>query len=208
MTIDREDILIGRVVSCEATGSDWNALEALAQDDEGVWKRLAQTQRDHDALTREVGDAVQAADRVDIPLRAAQASHGVRVRLRAWSGWAAAAALAIVWLGSLGMLGGPAPGVSSGENAASVMPASLTPEEAFDHYLFEGRERGQVLGELPKILVDSRLGADGAAVEVIYLRRIVERKTVDSVLTFDEDDAGEVRLAPATGRFMVTSEPM
>ncbi len=193
MTVEREDILIGRVVDGEAAPNDWIELEQLAARDAGVWRRLAVAQREQASLCAGFEEAIEVADRVEIPHHAVHAAHSFNMRWRAWSGWAAAAAVALVWATTQGLL--PNNGAAGGQQAN--IAGNLSPDEAFNEYLTTGMEEGRVLGELPSIMVDSSPAEDGDGIDVTIMRRIIEVKRVKGAFSIGVDENGEVRLAPA-----------
>lgn len=194
---EHEDILIGRVVDQEATAADWAALEAIATTDRALWSRLAAAQRDHDALRSAFErNAESVADTIEIPGRAAHAMDAMSIRVRAWSGWAAAAVLALAWAGAAGF------GLLSGDRASSIQHAglvsSLTPDEALDQYLTAGQAQGRVLGELPKVMIESRPLEEGQRVEVLFIRQIYERAVVTELYSHGQDDLGRAVYTPVT----------
>lgn len=136
----------------------------------------------------------------------------------AWLGWAAAAVLGLALIGPWRMNpdGSPAsaptgtqqasilPDLSSVANwnvpgvdpATPVAPASLTPEQAFAIYLATGRDRGRVLGEMGnRSVVEAHPTRDGR-VEVVYVRRVVERDTIDAPYRIVEHEDGTRLLVP------------
>lgn len=185
---ERLDLLVSRIADGEADQRHWSELEALAATDPSVWKVLAQAQRDQASLSVAVGVALHAADRVDLP--SPEAAGGWRpegaprpvvrnwTRLGAFSGWAAAACVALAWSGvfKIGDLGRQHP-----SNNAAILNVS-TPEDALQAYYRLGGERGSVVGELPQQrLLDSRrvVGQGGQrGIEVLVVRQIVEREFV------------------------------
>lgn len=193
MTVDREDILIGRVVDGEAGPNDWTELEQLAARDDGVWRRLAQAQREQASLCAGLDEALDAADRVEIPHHAVHAAHSFNLRWRAWSGWAAAAAIALVWATMQGVVSNT---TNNGAQNAGLFN-SLSSDEAFDQYLATGMQQGRVMGTLPTVMIDSRPTEDGEGIEFTIMRRVIEVKRVNGAYSLGVDENGQVRLAPA-----------
>ncbi len=197
----REDILIGRVTDGEATPADWQELESLAASDAGVWTRLAAAQRTHADLSRAVDDELTVAELVHVP--AHEAVRGgltpVALRWRAYSGWAAAAAVVIAWAGANG-LGLRAPGLSG--DAATGGIAGLSSDELFSKYVNEGKARGVVLGELPMVMVESSpvegaaAGPEEGRVEVVFVRRVLERAYVNNLYRVARDEHGDPKPVP------------
>lgn len=207
MTAEREEILIERAIAGEATPNDWSELERLASDDADLWRRLARAQREQSQLREQMNRAAFAADRIDAPVEAARSRRVFTPRWRAWSGWAAAAALAIAWLGSAGVTptSPPNPGPA---NQAGVAPAALQPDEALERYLTGGMEQGRVVGEAPKVMINSEPTDDGRAFDVLYMRRILERARVRGMYSLAEDDAGRPTIVPVDMTSTRNDEPM
>ncbi|TVQ29948.1 MAG: hypothetical protein EA376_14285 [Phycisphaeraceae bacterium] len=199
---ERLEILIGRVVDEEASDADWSELESLAAGDASVWRRLALTRREHDALRAGFEHVAAGADRIEaeapgpalatiLPLRSA--------RFGAWSGWAAAAALGLAWLGVTGINTArqqPAAGFDDQSEVAAVSPASFTADEMLDQYMARGMREGWVLGELPKVMVETRPADEGDRYEVRFIRQIYERAYVDHFYEEGFDELGETQLVP------------
>jgi hypothetical protein len=186
-----KDILISRIVDDEAGGPDWAAFEALARADAGLWRELAQAQREHSALCRGVGSALACAEAVEAPAHLHE-GLGRRARVVAmWAGWAAAAAVALAWVGV-----GPGldPG-TTGEGQVHAAGVFGSASEALQRYLELGREQGTVLEELPEHeVVDAVAHEDG--LRVIYIRRIVEQRVVDEVYKPAQDELGRTMQVP------------
>lgn len=186
------DVLIGRIVDGEATPDDWRHLAALAAQDQSVWADVAETQRTHDRLTRAVDLATAPADYVELPAFRVVDDHPVQHRLNLvsrWGGWAAAAALVLVWaLGPRPLINPGSPN-AGGPQTAGLLP-SLTPEQAFDRYVDAGKQSGQVVKELPDRVVYSTRPLDDGSIEVLYLRQVLERRVVDEVYRRAADEFG------------------
>ncbi len=131
-----------------------------------------------------VWDRVSAALRADAALEravGAALAPAERVELprpraalrRAWLlfGWAAAAALAPILLF----------GRSPGERVAP--PGALA---------------GEPVGELTRVLLDAKKARGGEGLEVLYVRRLVERAFVLSLLEVGLDEHGDPAVAPAS----------
>lgn len=194
----REDVLIGRVVDGEASTADWEALDALAATDPGIWERLGRAQRIHARLERDVEDSIAIAELIDLP-REHIAAASLSFRFRQYAGWAAAAALGVALLGSLGLnlvTRPTGPGMNAGFTPVSAQP--LSPDEALDQYVRTGLASGRVLGEMPAMLVETRPAPQGAGQEVLYVRQILERKFVTdvTVVSVETDEHGVQRFVP------------
>lgn len=208
-SLDR-DLLISRVVDCRASAGDWAELDRMAKSDDSVWRELARAQREHALLAGAVMDEVMKADSVAIPEHHA-ASYKLASRIRsagAWGGWAAAAAVALAWMGGL-----PAGDTGAGlpSNQASLAPFGSA-SDALNAYLDLGKKDGRVIQQLPgKVLVDDpRPAADGQGYEVIFIRQIVERERVPDLYRFSRDEAGNLTAIPVQARRAVRAarDPM
>ncbi|MBL0927714.1 MAG: hypothetical protein IBJ11_08690 [Phycisphaerales bacterium] len=203
-----EEVLLGRVVDGEATPADWAELERLAGTDQAVWTRLASAQRAHARLIRAVEDRVAVAELIDLPrhdvlARIGAGGAGTGGRARQWGGWAAAAAVALVWASTSGVFRQSFPG--GGMNRAGVgiglAPVAAEPPMSTDDYysrfMRSGLAEGRILGEMPARLVESRDLPTGDR-EITYVRQIVERRRVTDapVLGVSKDEAGVTRLVP------------
>lgn len=92
---DREaHLALSRVVDRVADPADWNLLEHLGRADAGLWQRLADLLRDDDALRSAVESELAAVEAVPAPVFARRRWW---TGLPSWSGWAAAALLALSW---------------------------------------------------------------------------------------------------------------
>ncbi len=195
---NNRDVLISRVVDGEATPRDWGALEDISAGDPGVWRELASAQRQQAELARCVEVATEAADRVDLPGDDAPSIRlSARLNLAArWAGWAAAAMVALAWVGA----GGPAASTTDVQSA-SLLPASLGSDAALSLYLDKGKQEGRVLAEMPaKMLVGTRPAADGFGYEVVFVRQIVERTRVNDLYRLSSDEFGNAAPVPVRGR--------
>jgi anti-sigma factor RsiW len=198
------DLLISRVVDGEASQADWNAFRAMAEREPSLWRDLAECQRDHVDLSACVHAAIRVADGVEAPVQeelGRRLSERTRV-LATWGGWAAAAAVALVW--ATGMNLRPAPSVmntGSLVDLSKVQPESvinqfveqgrLTPQDLYREYLDRGQERGTVVAEVPdRVLVTARPMKAGGGYEVIYIRQIMERARVKELSKVGYDEFG------------------
>ncbi|GJQ29047.1 MAG: hypothetical protein HBSAPP03_09310 [Phycisphaerae bacterium] len=185
------DILITRVIDGRAEGEDWRRLESLAERDAGVWRELAQAQRDDQVLRREVASATAGAGTVELELEGHEPTFrltrqvGERTRRVAmWGGWAAAALVAVAFVAKKPdqpgpMIAGPTGSVSSAADFLS-------------RYLDQGRKEGRVIHEMPdKVLVNTIPAADGKGYDVVFLRVIMERDRVPDLYRFTSDESGQ-----------------
>lgn len=208
---DRASVLLTRVIDGEALAADWNEMAEFARLHpgiwDGVWSRLAAMQADREALSMVLADAVRVAEGVELPgpgagdageVDAVQGPFAIRREplrrgVRAWGGWAAAAAVVAVWFfGGLGdglPLGDRWPGGQGSEGA--VQSASMDPADLFERYLEAGRREGTVLGELnePEV-ISAEPTPSGDRLEILILRSIVERRLVDELERVRHDELG------------------
>jgi len=197
--IDRADLLITRVLDGEASVADWESLRTLAGDDPDIWARLADATQQRDALARAVEARVSFADEVELPAGGVDGPIEFATRVRAWSGWAAAACIAIVWATLAGLPMGATPPEASSTLSASIGPDAgpPSPDQALRTYLDAGARAGRVVEELPTLMVEASRGEDGA-MEVFYVRQILERRRVQRFFEVGVDDAGEPVVTPAS----------
>ncbi|MCH7546227.1 MAG: hypothetical protein IID30_07485 [Planctomycetes bacterium] len=194
----RVDILISHVIDGDATDSQWIELVALAEKNPGIWRDLAESQRDQLVLSRAMNAAVEIAIDVSAPieqielLRQREAT-GTRHMSRAssWSGWAVAAIIALAAFSNrmgMNMNGSPNP---------NIIPAGfLTPDAAFDEYLRLGQESGEVVGEIPtRVIVSSEKNSSGQGYELICLRQVMIRLQVTDLFEIaGRDEHGQPML--------------
>ena len=208
---DERDILISRVIDGVATSEDWTTFRAAAAHDPSIWAELAETQHIHELISTHVEHAIDIADQIELP-GGLMNDQPIRARMdmvSRWGGWAAAAALLLVWF-----VGSPSTPVSTTQpiNTAGTVPIfnnpktylnDAQPNQAFDQYLESGRSSGQVIGEMPEhIVIETRPMPDGT-IEVLYLRQIIERQIIDHAYREVHDEVGNtieipVELAPRT----------
>ncbi len=204
----KTDILISRIVDDESTAEDWATLEQLAELEPGVWRKLAQEQRDAANLKRAVAGAIGCADEIELPLEIAGpgAERAFANRFSPWIGWAMAAAVAMAWLGVNQM-----PAMNQGPDNTINAGINLTPasaDAALDQYRTVGEQEGRYIGEMPKVMVEARPMPDGTRIEVIYLRQLLEREVVGGMYGFGEDDQGNARPVPIEPTVIQASDPL
>jgi hypothetical protein len=207
MNTDLRDILISRAVDGRARPEDWEAIERLAQAEPALWRDLALAQRDDRALASAVMHQASRADHVALPeaelaemiQENPRAVVARRTRLAAtWSGWAAAALVAIA---AVSREGNPGSSNELTPRIAALPGAGVlgTASDALDRYLDLGKKDGTVLGEMPeKLLVRTSKRSDGDGYEVVYVRQIVERARVPGLYKLSSDEAGNATPVPIT----------
>jgi hypothetical protein len=199
-TPDGRDLLISRIIDANAGAGDWRAFRRLAETDASVWRDLADAQRQHERLCEGVGVMTRAADAIELP---EPVSDGRVLQRRLdsvgrWGGWAAAAALVLVWSTGVRTGGAPTGNGPDGLQGASLVGGTAlrdaTPEQAMERYIDAGRSAGVVVGEVPERLIVQTTPREDGSVEVVFLRQIIERRVADQIYREVRDDAG--RLVP------------
>lgn len=205
MDVERDELLISRVVDNEATKADWAELELLAQSGADVWSRLAAAIKAEATMRNVLDRELAVADGVDLPTDTPQVARRRLSRStsgRRWSatlGWVAALLIAALWQADVGS----SPELVDGDHAASGSTAQLvadeiTADDALIRYYDLGVREGRLVGELPRLVVESRPLPDQEAVEIIYMRRLIERRTVDKFYEVDRTEAGIPVATPVT----------
>lgn len=193
MTEHRIDVLISRIVDKTESPAEWMEFRSAAATEPSAWELLAEAQRDNERLSLLARDATSVAERMVLPepLEDTSALRVGRFRrpMSAAAGWAAAAAILIAWVttGPSGVTRDRGPTQTAGFSTASA-------DDAFQAYLDKGRADGIVLGELDtKMLLDSR-SLESGAVEVVFVRQVIERRQVPTLVRFEGvDEAGNAR---------------
>lgn len=191
MNIPQEDRIISRIASNDAASEDWSAFETIARSDRGAWERLARELRDELAIRSAALDALDVAEDVEIPDE--RLPEPVIGRISGFSGWAAAAMVALAWIGI--SVYTPDGNIGTQRAGPSI---TFTADSAYDEYMRTGMAEGRVIEELPSIMVESR-HADGDRIEVYYIRQLLERAEVNSAYQMFEDEFG--RATPVRIRF-------
>lgn len=220
--LDR-DLLISRVVDGVASDSDWSSLDVIARADSAIWRDLAQAQRCNSDLTHAVNCAIAGADRVQLldesayslvsassvnPIGRGAGAGSLDLQSHAqsrfnalarWTGWAAAAALALAWVSGI-RTGNPGAGTGGLSNPPSNLATAgpSLPESASDllqRYLRQGQESGEVVAEMPSKLMLEAIPMDdkSGGYEVYFVRQIVERTRVPNLYTFTEGESGQLQ---------------
>jgi len=197
------DLLISRVIDGRASSADWDRFRAIAAHEPTIWCELADTQSQHEAVHDELSGAIAIADAVDLPAGYIDDTH-TRQRLSLvskWGGWAAAAALLVMWsLGTPNLpIGSDGTPIQTGTlipNVAGIGLNDAEPEQAFEQYLSAGQKSGRVIAEMPEqVVVETRPMPDGT-IEVLYLRQIIERRVIDQAYRQVRDESGNTLAVP------------
>lgn len=210
---DRRDILVARVVDGEATSEDWRELRTVAASDQSIWAELAEQQDLKRELDVAIDDAVSVAERVALPMHEhASVAPNSRMKLALTAGgWLAAACVAVAWF--TGFASQPtvlpaSPSAGAPQTAGLGMPNPITSAaDALARYMELGKQSGEVLGEMPTSLVLDRTPNPNGGYDVIYLRQIVEKTTVDAVHTTATDDAGQTFIVPKPSTTPTQDQP-
>lgn len=204
---DERDVLISRVIDGVATSTDWATFRAIAAHDPSIWGELADVQTLHESVCAHVEHSVSIADGVELP--GGMIDDGsMRTKMDVvsrWGGWAAAAAILLVWFFGKPMVGlqNDNDPVIAGPVGSGLFLNDAQPNQAFDQYLISGQSSGQVVGEMPEhIVIETRPMPDGT-IEVLYLRQIIERRVIDHAYREMRDETGNVfpvpvKLSPRT----------
>ncbi len=169
--ITRDEILIDRVIGRDDQPADWRELRSLAAGDQDLWKRLIDSMEDETLLRAASTGYLRLAEAVEAPLPTAGHSWSRSAsRFLAPLGWIAALAMALLWI--------TYPPGSFGNQASEMVVA---PAFVAD---------GEIITELPRVLVSSEPSASGDSFELLYMRRILERVQVDELYSLGMDEAG------------------
>lgn len=125
-----------------------------------------------------------------------------------WSGWAIAAMLAVAWVAASIFMPNRAqhPAQSDVSTAGLINPAMLSPDDAYDLYRDRGIAEQRLIEELPILMVGTQAVDNGEGVEVIYVRRLVERAKIDVVFELGVDDLGQPRGVPREPSMLLTTQ--
>jgi len=201
MTYLDTDVLISRILDRQAEPQDFDAFAAAAGREPSAWTDLLAALRDDVALGVAADLRLDVAAHVEAPIIQLRAPRALPV----WTGWAAALLLAVAWLGWNGQVdigggldssntlaGGP-----TGALGAQPVVAGMFPTDG--PRLRDGAivpEADQVLGELPPELISARPVLGGEGVELVYVRRVLERARVDSAWSLGTDELGRPTPVP------------
>ena len=181
MNQEHESLLLSRVVDRSETCADWDELQRAATQDRHVFDRLAAALREDTRFRGLAGAALDAIAAAPMPMP-------VRPRrvLRGAARCAVACALLVAAFAA-----GRVP-------TADREPAPATADAALQHYLRLGQEAGRIVDLLPNVTLSTQETADGKALEVLFLRRVVERTVVDEAFRLGTDEHGRPITSPAS----------
>ncbi len=196
--------LISRIVDREDRPNDWATLDGVAKQDPAAWRDLLFALRDDAEVRHAVGAHLAVADDIVLPAGSAGARNGWGASaLLAATGWLAAVVLAVLWLGST-LLWGDSPAAGTDALADLLKPAEAGQGAeatgamfAADDAVADGVLADGVLGELPRLMVQVRPIAGREEIEVLYVRRTLERVLVKKAYQLKVDESGQAFTVPA-----------
>ena len=193
-----EDVLISRVVDAEATSGDWEALGQIAVRDPEIWERLAQAQYLEAKLREAVDVAETVAEEVELSfLQSERPKSRWSHRLVRAGGWAAALLMAVLW-----WTVDESPDVESPSDGAPTKHQTAVDRDSdsiYSEYVRRGLEEGRLVQELPRLVMSTKsTGQEGSDVEVVYMRRLLERVVVDNFFRLGIDDRGHPVSVPVS----------
>jgi len=182
--------LISRIVDREDLPSDWSTLDDVARQDPGAWKELLFALRDDAEVRQAVDSRLAVADNVTVPATSGAGGGWSTAAVLAAAGWLAAAVVALLWFGStLRQEDSPPTGVRVPPPGDLVQLDAPMPNQV--------PNPEDVVGELPTLMVQARPIAGREEVEVIYIRRTVERALVKNAYQLKVDESGQPFTVPA-----------
>ena len=164
----------------------------LSRKDSTAWRDLLFALRDDAEVRHAVAAQLAIADGVALPTTSTARANGWSTAAgMAAAGWLAAAVLALLWLGST-MLWVDSPAAGPGLVDVDAFAAGRG-ADATDTVL----AADNVVGELPRLMVQARPIDGREEVEVIYIRRTVERVLVKKAYHLRMDESGQPFTVPA-----------
>jgi hypothetical protein len=168
--VELETLALSRVIERRDAPTDWTSLETLARQDETLWARLAESLRQDAELRASAVDVAALAAGVELPASAAVRSRRSLPRLVPVAPTTkvllAGAALVLAWI-------------------VAHLPASN--DDAAVGTRSPGTA-GERLGELVPVVVERRPIAGGDEVELILMRRYLEREVVPRLYELGVDE--------------------
>ena len=188
------DELIDASLDFTLTGETLSQLAACVASDPIARDRFEDAMRSQQVLSAGAHAFSETAGNVVFPSNvelARSASQVDRVRTFVRRTGAVAAVLAFSgasWIISGNLATRQAPG------AAEAIPVMSTTQSAFANYMQLGLSEGRILRELPPRTVELRTTESG--MEVVYVRRLLERARVDDVYRVGQDELGRAKAVP------------
>ena len=198
----RGELLLSRLVDGEASERDWDEFRTMAgRGAGGLWRALAEAQRDQAVLSTAVGESLRSAERVGLPgERRRERTGSVIARIGPWAGWAAAACVAVVWGVGL-VMSRSTVGPQGADNPVARPNGAMrlvSAEDAFGEYVRRGKQEGWVLAEVPERVVISTTPLENGGYRMTFLRQVIEQRTVSDIYRVGQTEAGGPVLVPAS----------
>ncbi len=200
MNAERTDQLVDRILSGAFDASDLDELARLSMTEPESLNRIAAQMRAAATIERGVRAAESIVSTIELPhVAAPRTTVGPRRRISigAFSGWAAAAMIGMVWLALSLVTPNAASNVGDSQPGFTAMPAALDANQALAQYLDLGAAEGRIVEELPLVTVDLQPAVDGEGMDVLYMRRFVERTRIEGMYKMGIDDLGRAVILPA-----------
>jgi hypothetical protein len=197
-----EEVLLSRVTDRSASADDWDAIECLGRADPALWRRLGETLRNDCFLAEAVQEPGAVAARVDLPPLGLSRKGLAFTWPRAIAASLLVAALLFWTLDAGGLF------PEDGDVDASDREPPPTAVSALSHlenYLNQGLVEGSVLQELPHLVLEHRRASDGKCLEVLFVRRFLERKIVEQAFRIGADEQGRPQASPVAARDLAPS---
>lgn len=202
-----EEALLERLTTGQARAADWTTLRHQVNSNPDLWQELVSTQEFESQLRHAVDSEATRASTIELVEAASSAPSTSWNGLTARSGWAAALILGLGWFLQVVLQAPPArePG-----NVAVRAPEASAPtvDQHFAAYLKAGQQSGQVLGTLPPVVVGTTPDDDSGDVELLVVRRVLERGPVPDTSTIEQDELGRWSSVKPTPAFDPTRESM
>ncbi|RMD62080.1 MAG: hypothetical protein D6824_07225 [Planctomycetota bacterium] len=193
-TASEVELLLSALVDGVATPAQRARFESLATSDPRLWRLLAEAHRVERALQEGMRGIAATTAAVEAPVaqtpRRRSAGPSLARILISSLGWATAAALGLAW------------GFTTPPTARTPAASTVSADALLQRYAEQGRAEGRFLRELPQQLVSVKPLPDGS-LDVVYMRRLLERQRVRAVYTEGVNERGEtvpVPLRPASLR--------
>lgn len=170
------DVVISRIVDREDGPADWARFDELDRAGDRVTTRLLAAMRDDATLRAAMGEVMVVADRVTLGSRPLVRMRG----LVHWGGWMAAAILALVWMAT-------DPRLQQAPEGVLLEPTARTESVDVPH---SAQPASEVVRELPNVMMETRPIPGSDRVEIVYLRRVIERAVVSDAYTVGRDETG------------------
>ncbi len=181
-----EEILLSRAVDRAASAEDWHKLQDLSARDSAVWQRLAETLRAETARALAVQNVLGT-----LPEESTTLPRPRSVARRRWlQGLATAVLVLVTWVVARGTVDDPQTPIQGDSRERSA-------SDLLREYVRRTTETGQHVRELPLATLATRPVEGGGGLEVIYVRRLLERVRVDRAVRLGRDEHGRLQAVPA-----------